>query len=98
MPAKSQEPANPPVPEAAHAGGAWRPHIDTEPEFNPFASTGAWGDGRTQFQDSATELPEIRDATEDTAPLEGSRDLSDADSLEDVVAAAARGTRIVKPA
>jgi len=75
-------------PEAAHTGCAWRPDIDVEPQFNPFASTGFSGDGRTQVAESDAEPPAIRDATEDTAPLEGSRDLSDADSLRDVVAAA----------
>jgi hypothetical protein len=55
----------------------WQPHLDSEPEANPFANR-TQGDGRF--------VNKIRDATQDTAPLQGSKDLSDEDSLDDVIA------------
>jgi hypothetical protein len=54
----------------------WYPNLDTNKEFvdhkNPLGDT-----------------PQIRvpDPEEDTAPLQGSKDLTDPDSLEDVIAA-----------
>lgn len=86
MPSKAKKPAKPPVTETPQDGGAWRPHVETEREFNPFASTGASGDARTLFDGDPKE-PAIRNAAEGTAPLEGSKDLSDADSLQHVQAA-----------
>lgn len=54
----------------------WRPEVETEPELNPFAShTG---------DQSLIRPPKMRNAEEDTAPLQGTRDLSDEDSLQDV--------------
>lgn len=82
-----------PATEASHATGAWRPHITTGPLFNPFASTGVSGDGRTQFGENGEVSPALRDASEDTAPLQGTKDLSDVDSLQDVAVAAARTPR-----
>jgi len=90
---KTAGPAEAETPQSGEC--AWRPAVEGDREFNPFASTGFSGDGRTQFGQSAVERPAIRDAAEDTAPLEGSKDLSDADSLRDVVAAAC--SRTVKP-
>jgi|GEM_PF-2113702 len=58
---------------------AWRPKVDTQPEFNPFGSV-------ESGKDSLNHTPPLRDANEDTAPLEGSMDLSDEDSLQDVIA------------
>ncbi len=74
---------------ASHAAGAWRPHIETDPLFNPFASTGVTGDGRTQFGENGEVSANLRDASEDSAPLQGTKDLSDVDSLQDVLATAA---------
>jgi len=55
----------------------WQPSLDTEPELNPFAN-------RTQGE--ALFKKKLRDPEEDTAPLQGSRDISDDDSLIDVIA------------
>lgn len=86
MPVKADTPVEAPAEAASPAGHAWRAHVDSDPEYNPFASTGVAGDGRTQVEPIAAEPPAIRDATVDTSPLEGTRDLSDPDSLEDVLA------------
>lgn len=55
----------------------WQPTLDTEPEANAFAN-------RTQGEGSF--VNKVRDPNEDTAPLQGSKDISDGDSLVDVVA------------
>lgn len=60
---------------------AWRPHIERAVEFNPFEAVA--GD------DHLKNVPKLR-SREDTAPLQGTRDLSDVDSLEDVIAEAPR--------
>jgi hypothetical protein len=54
----------------------WSPKIDSQPIFNPFAPP----DG------DRTTTPKLRDPQEDTAPLQGTKDVSDADSLQDVIA------------
>jgi hypothetical protein len=59
----------------------WQPSLDSEPELNAFAN-------RTQGEPSFKN--KVRDPQEDTAPLEGSKDLSDGDSLIDVVAESSR--------
>jgi len=61
----------------------WTPTIDHQPEFNPFGTV-------IDENNALSKPPELRDAAEDTAPLQGTRDLSDADSLEDVIADAQR--------
>ena len=58
----------------------WQPKVEAEPEFHPFA-------GIDRAKDDLVRSPRIRDASEDTAPLEGTKDLSDTDSLTDVIAA-----------
>ncbi len=75
-----------PTEEAPHSTDPWRPQVESEPEFNPFSSTGVGGDARTQIGESGQETAPIRDASEDTAPLQGTRDFSDSDQLRDVVA------------
>lgn len=55
----------------------WSPDIDAEPLLHPF--TAPEGDQSR----SATKL---RDPEQDTAPLQGTKDISDADSLQDVIA------------
>lgn len=60
----------------------WTPRVDELQEFNPFSSTGPDGD-------ALLHSPKIRDPEKDTAPLQGSKDLSDSDSLNDVIADAA---------
>jgi len=59
----------------------WQPSLETEPELNAFAN-------RTRGE--GTFKNKVRDPEEDTAPLEGSKDLSDDDSLVDVVAEPSR--------
>jgi hypothetical protein len=61
----------------------WQPRIDPQSELNPF-SNGA------SDRDALLETPQIEDAEEDSAPLEGSHDLSDEDSLIDVIAEQSR--------
>jgi hypothetical protein len=60
----------------------WQPRLDTEPEVNPFAN-------RTQGE--GTFNNKVRDPNEDTVPLQGSQDISDDDSLTDVIADQAAG-------
>lgn len=60
---------------------AWRPTVGQEPDFNPFT-------GPTSASDSPLKAPTLLEPDEDTAPLQGSKDLSDDDSLDDVVAEA----------
>jgi hypothetical protein len=55
----------------------WQPSLDTEEEANPFANR-TQGDG--SFKNT------VRDTQEDTAPLQGTKDMSDEDSLVDVIA------------
>jgi len=55
---------------------AWRPRgDDTERVLHGFES-------RMPEADSILESPEVRDPEKDTAPLQGSKDRSDDDSLE----------------
>ena len=55
----------------------WTPDIDGEPLLHPF--------GAPEGDKSRGNL-KLRDPEQDTAPLQGTKDLSDADSLADVVA------------
>jgi hypothetical protein len=55
----------------------WQPKMDQQQELNSFVNATT---GTTHEND------EINDAEEDSAPLQGSKDLSDADSLQDVIA------------
>lgn len=55
---------------------AWRPRVDSERVLHGFQN-------ETPEADSILERPEVRDPEEDTAPLQGSKDRSDEDSLED---------------
>jgi hypothetical protein len=59
------------------ANKPWSPKIDSDPLFNPFTPP----DG-----DKSNSTPTLLDPEEDTAPLQGTKDLSDPDSLEDVIA------------
>jgi hypothetical protein len=53
----------------------WQPKIDSEEDANPFAN-------RTQGEGSF--VRKVRSPSEDTAPLQGSKDHSDEDSLVDM--------------
>jgi hypothetical protein len=55
----------------------WQPRLDSEEELNPFANR-TQGDGKF--------VNKIRDPNKDTSPLQGTKDLSDEDSLDDVIA------------
>jgi hypothetical protein len=57
----------------------WKPRVEEQQEFNPFSPP---GDDR----DALLHSPKINDASQDTSPLQGSKDLSDPDSLDDVIA------------
>jgi len=57
----------------------WRPRIERVKEFNPF-------EARVE-DEYLMNAPRLR-SKEDTAPLQGTKDRSDQDSLEDVVAEA----------
>jgi hypothetical protein len=61
----------------------WQPRIDPQSELNPFANGAS-------DRDALLETPQIEDAQEDSAPLQGSHDLSDEDSLSDVIAEQSR--------
>jgi hypothetical protein len=56
---------------------AWRPRVDSERVLHGFQN-------ETPEADSILESPEIRDPEDDTAPLQGSKDRSDEDSMEDI--------------
>jgi hypothetical protein len=58
----------------------WEPKVDSPDYFNAEPSV----------VDKKALDSTIQDAEEDTGPLEGTRDLSDEDSLEDVVADATK--------
>lgn len=60
----------------------WSPTLDNAKEFSDLANT-AHGNN-PPASDPPLRVPPR--ATEDTAPLRGSKDLSDPDSLEDVIA------------
>jgi hypothetical protein len=55
----------------------WSPDIDSEPLLHSFAPSEG---------DRSRRTLKLRDSEEDTAPLQGTKDLSDADSLDDVIA------------
>ncbi len=55
----------------------WEPSLDASEDANPFAN-------RTQGEGRFTK--KVRDPEEDSSPLQGSKDLSDEDSLLDVIA------------
>jgi hypothetical protein len=55
----------------------WSPDIDGQPLLHPFASP----DG-----DKSRSAVKLDDPEQDTAPLQGTKDISDSDSLEDVIA------------
>jgi hypothetical protein len=57
----------------------WQPRIDAESELNPFANGAS-------DRDALLQTPELVDPDDDSSPLQGSHDLSDQDSLEDVIA------------
>jgi hypothetical protein len=55
----------------------WRPRVDSERVLHGFQSD-------SPEADSILESPELRDPEEDTAPLQGTKDRSDDDSMEDI--------------
>jgi hypothetical protein len=57
----------------------WQPKIDAERELNPFANDAS-------ERDASLDTPRIDEPDVDSAPLQGTKDLSDEDSLEDVIA------------
>jgi hypothetical protein len=57
----------------------WEPKIERDREFNPFAKVDA-------DKGPVTETRDLEGPQQDTAPLQGSHDLSDADALQDVIA------------
>jgi len=81
MAAKMKKPTRKSAPQP---GAVWRPRMESESEFNPFAGASAAG---SHFADAGEDqMPvAVPDATQDTAPLQGSMDRSDADSVETVM-------------
>jgi len=77
MAVKMKKPTRKSVPPS---GEPWRPRMDSEAEFNPFAGSSAAG---SHFADAAEEVASapLPDASQDSAPLQGSMDRSDADSV-----------------
>ena len=78
----STPPSTPETPREAtgaklkHEQQPWRPRVDSQREWHAFGN-------ETPEADSILESPRVRDPEEDTAPLQGSKDRSDDDSLED---------------
>lgn len=66
----------------------WSPRIEGQPLLNPFESA----DG-----DKGYSSLELRDPTQDTGPLQGTGDISSADSLEDVIADAEAKVHVADP-
>ena len=66
----------------------WSPRIEGQPLLNPFESA----DG-----DKSYGSVELRDPTQDTSPLQGTGDISSADSLEDVIADAEAKVHVADP-
>jgi hypothetical protein len=62
----------------------WRPRVDNQTELNPFVNSTS---GERLDND------EINDPEEDSAPLQGTHDLSDDDSLDDVISDASEPPR-----
>jgi hypothetical protein len=77
---KTNEPPRKPGQEHAEA---WRPRMVEDRPFNVFESG-------HQGPDTVPPSPKVRDPSEDTAPLEGTRDRSDKDSLTPQYAAIER--------
>ena len=60
------------------SGEAWRPRMDnSERVLHGFSN-------ETPEADSILESPEVRDPEKDTGPLQGTKDRSDDDSMEDI--------------
>ena len=69
----------------------WQPSVDSsQKELNPFANP-------VSDREGVLDTPDIQDAEEDSAPLQGSKDLSDDDSLKDVSADADPSKSGVRP-
>jgi hypothetical protein len=79
------------APKTPSAAGPWTPQVDRQPDFNPFANIEAPERSPGATLPTAAASPTIRDPAVDTAPLQGMHDLSDADSLIDVIAAGSGG-------
>jgi hypothetical protein len=73
-PATSTSPGAPQTPKRDEA---WRPRVDRERVLHGFTN-------ETPEADSILESPQVRDPDDDTAPLQGSKDRSDEDSMEDI--------------
>jgi len=58
-----------------HRHEAWQPRVQKDPPFNAFESDAA------RSPDARSPSGTIRDPENDTAPLQGERDISDSDSL-----------------
>jgi hypothetical protein len=63
-------------PNESSKGEPWRPRMDSPRVLHGFSNV-------NQEPDPLTESPNITDPNEDTAPLQGSMDRSDDDSLTD---------------
>jgi hypothetical protein len=66
----------------------WAPRIEGQSLLNPFESPGG---------DKSYGSVEIRDPAQDTGPLQGTRDISSVDSLEDVIADAEAKLHVAGP-
>jgi len=64
----------PPAPPKGNRNEAWRPRMDTQRVLHGFPNYNQEGDPLTQS-------PNITDPNDDTAPLQGSGDRSDEDSV-----------------
>lgn len=82
---KTLQPKTSPPSETQPPREAWRPRERSDLGFNtnPFEDFDYRG-GSSDLSDASLNRPVvIRDATEDTSPLQGSKDVSDDDYLDD---------------
>lgn len=85
MEEKTLQPRTPSMPIARRVHEAWRPRVNADCwlNTNPFEDFDYRG-GRSALSEVSLNRPVlIRDATRDTSPLQGSKDISDDDYLDD---------------
>jgi hypothetical protein len=64
---KKRNPTDTPPVEDSSSSGAWRPEVEMDREFNPFANTTVPGEERSQISDSAPEPAPVVQPSEATA-------------------------------
>lgn len=70
---KKRNPTDTPPVEDSSSSGAWRPEVEMEREFNPFANTTVAGEERSQISDSTPEPAPVVQPPEVKAPRRTNR-------------------------